>query len=39
LSDELVVVTRTGRASLPSWRVVNGEETTAFFLAHAPEVR
>ena len=36
MSDELIVFTGKGRASLPSWRISNGEESLAYFLAHAP---
>ena len=36
MSDELIVYTKRGRASLPSWRIVNGEDALSYFLAHAP---
>jgi len=38
MSDELLVFTGKGRVSLPSRRIVNGEEATSYFLAHAPEI-
>ena len=36
MSDELLVFTAKGRASLPTWRIENGEEALAFFANHAP---
>ena len=36
MSDELLVFTAKGRASLPIWRIENGEEALAFFSGHAP---
>jgi hypothetical protein len=36
MSDELVLYTRKGRVSLPTWRTENADEALAFFQAHAP---
>ena len=36
MSDELVVYTTKGRASLPTWRIDNNDEAIAFFTRHAP---
>ena len=36
MSDELVLHTRKGRASLPTWRTENADEALAYFQAHAP---
>ena len=36
MSDELLVFTARGRASLPTWRIENGDEALAFFTRHAP---
>jgi hypothetical protein len=36
MSDELVLHTRKGRASLPTWRTVNADEALAYFQSHAP---
>lgn len=38
MSDELVLYTRKGRASLPTWRTENADEVLAYFQAHAPAV-
>jgi hypothetical protein len=37
MSDELLVFSPKGRASLPVWRTENAEEALAFFLGHAPQ--
>ena len=36
MSDELLVFSPRGRASLPTWRTENAEEALVFFTAHAP---
>lgn len=36
MSDELLIFSPKGRASLPVWRTENAEEALAFFSSHAP---
>ena len=36
MSDELLLYTKKGRASLPTWRTENAGEVLPYFLAHAP---
>jgi hypothetical protein len=36
MSDEFVLHTRKGRASLPTWRTQNADEVLAYFRDHAP---
>ena len=36
MSDEILVFSAKGRASLPAWRIENAEEALAYFAGHAP---
>jgi len=36
LSDELILFTDRGRASLPTWRAANAEAAVDYLLRHAP---
>ena len=36
LSDELILFTDRGRASLPAWRAANAEAAVDYLLRHAP---
>lgn len=36
MSDELLVFSPKGRASLPTWRIENADEAVEYFTRHAP---
>lgn len=38
LSDELILHTARGRASLPSWRAANASEAQEFLMRHVPRM-